>query len=641
LYIQNIGPNTLKWEAVENCSWLEVVPISGESFRQLNEVALSVDVAGLDRGLYNCELTIMADGAVNSPKRVEVVLYVLAISLVPSQHETIQEAIDAAEDWTVVIVADGTYTGQGNRDIHFLGKAITVRSENGPDNCIIDCNGTENNPHRGFDFVNDEDTNSVLDGFSITNGYASGTWPDDCGGGIRCCDGHPTITNCIITGNIAAADGGGICCEYTDNLKISNCTISNNNAKYGGGICCYYSSPTITNCTVSNNYGKYGGGVYCGKNAPTISNCIISGNMYDGNFNGSQVHGGGGIFCYDSGMIVSNSIINGNSSNGFGGGILFDDGQQTIINSTITGNSAGSSTQAYLRPSGGGIAGCFGGHIEVLNCILWGNQAIGEPENEIFLWTITSVSTATVNYSNIEGGWLGEGNIRAVPFFVDPANGDYHLLPDSPCIDAGRNAGVYSDIEGNIRPYDFPEIDNNGELPEFDIGAYEAILPSIEIPLKFTPQALNLSSRGKFLKAHFVLPEGFSVDDVDVNTPAVIAPFAVESYKIKVMLDDEGLVRVVATFKRSDLCSSTTSYDDNIEVMVIGRLTTGQYFYGTEIIKVTDRAFEALDLLVSHWLECDCSRPDWCGGADLNSDSVVNLIDFALLNGCCFEVPEE
>jgi len=125
--------------------------------------------------------------------------------LVPSQYPTIQAAIDASVDGDVVIVADGVYTGTGNRDIDFGGKMLTVRSENGPANCIIDCQGSGSNRHRGFYFHTNETAAAVLDGFTIQNGYAP--YNEPCywsGGGILCQDNaNPTIRNCILRWNRA------------------------------------------------------------------------------------------------------------------------------------------------------------------------------------------------------------------------------------------------------------------------------------------------------------------------------------------------------------------------------------------------------------------------------------------------------
>lgn len=90
---------------------------------------------------------------------------------VPTEYPTIQAAIDDSNDGGTVLVAPGTYTGEGNRDIDFRGKSITVKSEDGPEVCIIDSQGTEDNPHRGFFFNRSEDANSILEGFTITNGY--------------------------------------------------------------------------------------------------------------------------------------------------------------------------------------------------------------------------------------------------------------------------------------------------------------------------------------------------------------------------------------------------------------------------------------------------------------------------------------
>jgi hypothetical protein len=84
----------------------------------------------------------------------------------------IQAAIDAAVDGDIIELSDGTFTGDGNRDLNYLGKAITIRSQGGnPENCIIDCEGSETDPHRGFSFVTSEGNDSILKGIAMKNGY--------------------------------------------------------------------------------------------------------------------------------------------------------------------------------------------------------------------------------------------------------------------------------------------------------------------------------------------------------------------------------------------------------------------------------------------------------------------------------------
>ena len=61
---------------------------------------------------------------------------------VPQDYPKIQTAINFAEDGDVIVVSDGVWKGAGNKNIDFLGLAITVRSKNGPENCIIDCEGS-------------------------------------------------------------------------------------------------------------------------------------------------------------------------------------------------------------------------------------------------------------------------------------------------------------------------------------------------------------------------------------------------------------------------------------------------------------------------------------------------------------------
>ena len=86
-------------------------------------------------------------------------------------YPTIQAAIDDVLDGDIVELADGVFTGEGNRDLNFNGRPITVRSASGdPDACIIDCGG-DPEEHRGFNFISGEDAASILEGITIRNGY--------------------------------------------------------------------------------------------------------------------------------------------------------------------------------------------------------------------------------------------------------------------------------------------------------------------------------------------------------------------------------------------------------------------------------------------------------------------------------------
>ena len=220
------------------------------------------------------------------------------IIYIPDDFLSIQEGIDEAVNSDTVLVAPGTYRGEGNRDIDFLGKAIVVMSEDGPEATVIDSEGSDTDLHRGFTFHNLETLESRLDGFTIQGGYVKQ------GGGIYCHNASPTIFNCIVRFNRADplgwmenGEGGGIYC-YSSLPVIDNCTISNNIAQgqgitytYGGGIFCLHSSPFIKECIIiENESGDFGGGIDCGDDSnPTIVTCIIDKNMtdYGGGINSS------------------------------------------------------------------------------------------------------------------------------------------------------------------------------------------------------------------------------------------------------------------------------------------------------------------------------------------------------------------
>lgn len=474
LTIRNIGAGTLDWEINEECDWLSAEPSSGSSTGDANEVAVNVDISGLATGLYNCEFTVSGEGATGSPQTIEVTLFVHGGYLhVPEEFGTIQEAIDVAVDGETVIVEPNTYTGPGNKNLDYGGKAITVRSIDPEDPCVvvatvIDCQ----NSGRGFYFHSGEEANSVLAGFTIKRGVVSGD--PAMGGGIYCSGASPTIENCIIRNNRANGDAG----SYPG---------GNGRRAYGGGVYNTSGIPRFVKCTISDNTASggpggdsddmgwpgmggraYGGGLY--GSGITIEDCTLSNNKALGGRAGND-HGmlwsgeagdayGGGIY---GSLEVSSTVISGNTAHGgvflydgfpgaaYGGGLC---GGSTIENCLIIENVAEDSDEGYWDNSGGGAYGAatitntticnnvapqdvggVAGATTVINCILWGNG--------------DDLGGCVATYSCIEDGDAGEGNISDNPRFVSGPLGNYYLSQiaagqavDSPCVDAGSDTAV-------------------------------------------------------------------------------------------------------------------------------------------------------------------------------------------------------
>ncbi|MHC4060626.1 MAG: choice-of-anchor Q domain-containing protein, partial [Planctomycetota bacterium] len=425
LLIRNSATGTLHWEILEDCQWLQVSPTSGTSFGRVNTVTLTVDSNGLTTGDYFCILTVVDQNAVNSPVMIPVLLHIGTFLRVPQHFATIQEAIDAAVDYDVVLVADGNYTGAGNTNLDLRGKPITVCSKNGPNNCIIDCEGSG----RAFYFHSRETPDSLVRGFTLTNGNAP------YGGAIWCRESHPTINNCLIVRN-SADEGGAIHCDQSK-PTITDCTITHNLAKrYGGGIHCKSSEATITGCTIVRNSAGRGGGMATSGRAPTVADC---------SFIQNTAYAGGGVRNYYTfslpNLTLTNCLFSGNRARYYAGGLDNHYSGGRLTNCTFVGNRV-------LRWGAGGFA--TGGHWDrtsLRNCIFRDNlprQILSESPDDIL-----------VSYSNIQGGWAGTGNIDGDPCFVGPGHwdangtpdepaddfwvdGDYHLLPGSPCINTGE-----------------------------------------------------------------------------------------------------------------------------------------------------------------------------------------------------------
>jgi parallel beta-helix repeat protein len=249
-----------------------------------------------------------------------------------SALNSIQAGIDLCSTGDTVLVGAGTYF----ENINFNGMAITVTSEYGPDTTIID-GSSPAHPDTGSVvlFISGEDTNSVLEGFTITNGTGT-LYPGwgHYGGGILCADNSsPTITGNTITGNTVTFHGGGIDCWTNSSPTVTDNIITDNESFFvGGGIGCYvYASPTITGNTITGNTAVHGGGIASKLSSPTVTDNIITDNAADSL--------GGGLAFRQSSPTISHNIIEANTAL-CGGGISCDSSSfGTIDSCTISGNN--------------------------------------------------------------------------------------------------------------------------------------------------------------------------------------------------------------------------------------------------------------------------------------------------------------
>jgi hypothetical protein len=218
---------------------------------------------------------------------------------------TIQEGVDAADEGDTVLVAPGTYTGPQNRGIDFGGTNISLVSETGADNTIIDCEDMD----QAITFDDGEDSTTVVKGFTVTNGSGGS------GGGIRVYHASPVIEDCIFTSN-RGSNGAGIWYGYSDTPgAVRNCVFYGNTSRFrGGGLALSHIAPQnetkVTNCVFFDNVagteGSHGGGGIHGNGAQaTIAGCTVVGN--DGGPGAGGIHNSGGYLAVIETVVAFNT----------------------------------------------------------------------------------------------------------------------------------------------------------------------------------------------------------------------------------------------------------------------------------------------------------------------------------------------
>ena len=419
-------------------------------------------------------------------------LYSMDTLNVPLEYPTIQSAIDSSADGDLVLIDEGVYF----ENIYFNGKAITVASRyiiDNDDSHIINTiiNGSQPvSPDMGsvVYFVGGEDTNSVLCGLTITGGTGTFDSGGRGGGGIVVISGakicHNRIVNNSVASNLGFAGGGGIYAAITslnflllqDNLITDNLVIGGYSS--GGGIYIYAEGKAvilrnnISDNEVDANFVSVGGGIYCASDSLSVVSISIKRNRISSNSvsTASYVYAeGGGVFLDGAKTEFRNNLVSYNSAE-FGGGIsLFNltanfalrsllnkikyssiigkktypcegSGRSdqlpddcTFINNTLVNNNSYTS---------GGAIQTTGIPVKLINSIVWGNTS---PDNTQLSGSII------IEYSDVEGGATGTGNIDLDPDFADTTN--FYLTENSsPCIDAGNPETVFDDVEDPLNP---------------------------------------------------------------------------------------------------------------------------------------------------------------------------------------------
>jgi len=389
----------------------------------------------------------------------------------------------------------------------------------------------------------------TLEGLRITAGDAAGLgggpWDDDDGGGLYIYTATATISGCMVYSNTANRFGGGLYLDNSDATLEGNTVISNT-AYAGGGLYLWKGAATLEGNTVISNTASPGGGLYLDHSDTTLAGNIVSGNtasvggglyLWDGavTLEGNTVSGntaysdGGGLYLWDAAITLAGNIVSGNTASA-GGGLYMDFSDATLRDNMVQGNTASAGGGLHLSysnamldnnlvidnqvsSSGAGLyvsgsaprlrhntvvhnAGGDGGGVYITNSstVVLTNTILVSHTVGV---TVTAGSTATLEatlwYSNgtHTGGagtiLTGTINVYGDPAFVNPAAWDYHLGPGSAAIDAGVDAGVTTDIDGEPRPqglgYDIGADELFNRQPISDAGSLQTALTGASVTL--------------------------------------------------------------------------------------------------------------------------------------------------------------
>ena len=448
----------------------------------------------------------------------------------------------------------GSVTGGGN----YVG-GLVGHNHSRDDSCITDCYST-----------------GEIDG---GGNFVGGLVGDNSSGGIQ---------GCYSTGSVTGEDYVGGLVGRSDYVYIQGCYSTGEvvGEGYVGGLAGYawdiqdsYSTSSVT------GEGWFVGGLVGQGGA--IFNCYSTGGVTGEHYVGGLVGDGVGIKgCYSTGDVTGQGYIVG--------GLV---GCNSYYYSYIT--SCYSIGNVTAEGYAGGLVGFNEGDIK-------GSYSTGGVAASSYVGGLVGLNSGDIQMCYSAGSVTGDSNIGGL------VGDDYKLYGDyTACF---WDSDVNPDVNGignmddpNVTGLPTVDMQEEGtftgagwdfvtpvwkmcDLPDYPKLAWQ--LCPIEVEMEVTPAMLNCASSGDFVEAHFVLPEGYLPEDIDINTPAVAEPVGVESEAIEVLDEGDGYYRIVAVFDREAFCEALGDEEEKeLEVTVIGSFTDGAEFYGTDTIK----------LISDHW----------------------------------------
>ncbi len=552
-----------------------------------------------------------------------------------NKYDYIQHAIIAAEPGNEIMVKPRVY----HESIDFKGKDLTLRSIDPYDRDIAAVTVIKGNSSKGVvSFVNKEKQKSILSGFTITGG-SHGIY----GEGLV----YSTITNCDIVKN----NGNGILLSGYGNFLVNNCRISENGKSGVNDGCgsiltnCIVSRnkesgiigkiEKIANCTITGN-GQLG----VLANILTITNSILRDNKINqiasypqSTFNASVMYtnmqgGWQGIGNIDADpCFVTPGYWDINDTPADSNDDFWIDGDYNLLNNSPCINAGDPNYIASPNKTDfDGKPRIIAGRIDMGACE-FNHLPVADAGEDLtaYAWIdgfaeIILDGSGSYDDDNqplsYRWAWSADGNSftscgDGIINFLDLAAIDIKNPKDgSPISDLSilcqnwlnTSASLNWDPEYDLAPgtgqilrtrlsagqYVFALIVNDGIVDSAPDDVNVTVLPAIKVEMNFTPQTLDSKSNGQWVKAHFTLSPGILPGEVNVNIPAVVESMNIKSQSVRVFTNERGNTVAEVSFDRQAFCENVTDNSD-LEVTVVGSLTTGQYFYGSDTIRIRYR----------------------------------------------------